>query len=48
MNISVANILGPRNAVLNQTGSIQEVVPDEYVIVGAGGRNNKEGLLQAF
>jgi hypothetical protein len=48
MNISVANILGPRNSVLNQTGSILEVVPDQYVIVGAGGRNDERGIAQGF
>jgi outer membrane protein assembly factor BamB len=48
MNVSVASIYGPRNSVLNQTGSIQAVVPEEYVIVGAGGQNDARGLAPGF
>jgi hypothetical protein len=48
MNISVSSIYGPRNSILNQTGSILEVRSDEYVIVGAGGRNDERGLVQGF
>jgi hypothetical protein len=46
MNVSVASILGPRNSVVNQTGSILEVKPDEYVIVGTAGRNDARGVAQ--
>jgi outer membrane protein assembly factor BamB len=46
MNVSVSSILGPRNSVLNQTGSILTVKPDEYVVVGTGGRNDARGVVQ--
>jgi len=48
MNVSVASIFGPRNAVVNQTGAIQQVVPDQFVIVGAGGQNDARGTVQGF
>jgi outer membrane protein assembly factor BamB len=48
MNVSVSNILGPRNAVLNETGSIREVNADQFVIVGTAGRNDARGIAQGF
>ncbi len=48
MNISVASIFGPRNSVINQTGSILWIEPDEFVIVGASGRNDARGTVQGF
>ena len=46
MNVSVSSILGPQNAVVNQTGTIREVRADEFVIVGTGGRNDARGVAQ--
>ncbi len=48
MNVSVASILGPRNSVINQTGTIQWIEPEEYMIVGASGRNDARGTVQGF
>jgi hypothetical protein len=48
MNVSVSNILGPRNAVLNETATIREVDPDQFVIVGTAGRNDARGVAQGF
>ena len=48
MNISVASIYGPRNSVINQTASILQIMPEEYVIVGCSGRNDARGTVQGF
>jgi outer membrane protein assembly factor BamB len=48
MNLSVTNIYGPRNALLNETGSIRDIVSDEYVVVGTAGRNDARGSVQGF
>ncbi len=48
MNVSVASILGPLNSVINQTGAIQEIIPDQMVIVGAGGQNDARGTVPGF
>jgi hypothetical protein len=48
MNVSVASILGPRNSVLNETGSIQELRNNEMVIIGASGRNDARGIAKGF
>ena len=48
MNVSIANILGPRNAVINQTGSIWQIIPDQEVIVGTSGRNDDRGVAPGF
>ena len=48
MNVSVASLFGPRTDFLNQTASIQEIVPDQYVVVGASGRNDARGSVQGF
>ena len=46
MNISVASLNGPLNAVVNQTETVQEIVPDHYVIVGCSGQNDARGIAQ--
>jgi hypothetical protein len=48
MNISIASILGPRNSVINQTGTIQQIVPEQFVIVGCSGRNDARGVVQGY
>jgi hypothetical protein len=45
LNVSLGNINGPRNALLNETGSIRAVREDEYIIVGTGGRNDERGVV---
>lgn len=47
MNVSVASIYGPRNAILNQTMTVLAVRPDQYVIVGTNGRNDARGNVPA-
>jgi outer membrane protein assembly factor BamB len=52
MNISVASLYGPRNAIVNQTASVQDIVPDEYVVVATAGQNdargNVPGMIRAY
>ena len=44
---------GPRNALLNETGTIRAVREDEYIIVGTAGRNDEtrscyRAIMMAF
>ncbi len=48
LNVSISSILGPRNAILNETGTIRAVREDEYVIVGTQGLNDDRGTVQGF
>ena len=48
MNVSIANILGPRNSVVNQTGTIRQIIPEKMVIVGTDGRNDARGTVEGF
>jgi len=48
LNVSISSILGPRNAVVNQTGTIQEVRADEFIIVGTAGQNDDRGVVQGY
>jgi hypothetical protein len=48
MNVSVASILGSRNSVINQTGTIWWISPEDYVIVGVSGRNDARGVVQGY
>jgi hypothetical protein len=48
LNKSISSILGPRNAIVNQTGSIQAVREDQYVIIGAAGQNDERGVAPGF
>jgi hypothetical protein len=45
LNVSLGNINGPRNALLNETGTIRTVREDKSVIVGTGGRNDERGAV---
>ncbi len=48
MNVSVASILGPQNSILNQTGSILQIFPEQFAIVGCSGRNDARGVVQGY
>jgi hypothetical protein len=48
MNVSVTSILGPRNSVVNQTGSIKMVYAPDSVIVSTAGQNDDRGVVQGF
>ncbi|MCW4045386.1 MAG: PQQ-binding-like beta-propeller repeat protein, partial [Candidatus Bathyarchaeota archaeon] len=48
LNVSIPSILGPRNSILNQTGSIQAVREGEYVIIGTAGQNNELGIAPGW
>jgi hypothetical protein len=48
LNVSIPSPLGPRNALLNETGSIRCVREDEYVIIGTGGRNDERGAVPGY
>jgi outer membrane protein assembly factor BamB len=46
MSIPLDLVLPARNALMNQTGSIQVVSEGEYIIIGADGRNDERGNVQ--
>jgi len=46
VSIATADVQGPRNEVLNETGSIRCVREDKYVIIGTAGQNNEAGIAQ--
>ncbi len=48
MNMSVASIFGPRNSVVNQTGAILQIIPDQFAIVGCAGQNDARGDVQGY
>ena len=48
LNVSIPSILGPRNALLNQTATIQAVREGEYIIIGTTGRNNEQGVVSGW
>jgi hypothetical protein len=48
MNVSITDIRGPRNPIVNQTGSIRAVRADQFIIVGTAGSNNEQGVVQGF
>jgi hypothetical protein len=41
-------LMGPRNSISNQTGSILCVRQDEYMLVGAIGQNNEAGVVKGY
>ncbi len=51
-NVSIPNINGPRNSIVNQTGTLQAVRVGDvngkggYVIIGISGQNNEVGNVQ--
>ena len=48
LNVSMPSILGPRNALLNQTASILAVREGEYIIFGTTGRNDERGVVPGW
>jgi hypothetical protein len=48
LNVSIPSMLGPRNALLNQTATIQVVREGEYIIVGYSGRNDERGVATGY
>ena len=48
LNASMPSILGPRNALVNQTASIRAVREGEYIIFSTEGRNDERGVVQAW
>jgi hypothetical protein len=46
LNASIASMLGPRNSIVNQTGTIQAIREGDIVIVGTPGRNDARGTVQ--
>ena len=48
LNVSIPSILGPRNPIANQTGSIQAIRQDEFMIVGTAGQNNERGVVPCW
>jgi hypothetical protein len=48
LNVSIPSILGPRNPISNQTGSIRAVREDEYVVIGTTGQNDERGVVKGY
>jgi hypothetical protein len=48
LNKSISSILGPRNAIFNQTGAMQFVREGQFVIVGDAGLNDERGIVKGF
>jgi len=48
LNVSIPSLLGPTNALLNETATIRAVRQDEYVIFGTAGRNDERGVVQGW
>ncbi len=48
VSIPINLVLGPRNAITNQTGSINVVKQDEYIVVVAAGFNNGTHTVPGF
>jgi outer membrane protein assembly factor BamB len=47
-NFSIPSLLGPRNAILNETASVRAIRQDEYMIVGTQGVNDYRGVVEGF
>ncbi len=48
-NFSIpTGVYGPRNSVLNETGTIQCVRQDQYMIIGTQGWNNEQGIAPGW
>lgn len=48
INASIPSILGPRNAISNQTATIRAVRESEYIIFGTQGLNNPNGVVPCW
>jgi hypothetical protein len=48
LNVSMPNIIRPRNSLLNETASIWAVREGEYIIFGTQGQNNEQGTVQGW
>jgi hypothetical protein len=48
LNVSIPSLLGPRNAMSNQTATIRAVRDGEYVIFGTQGLNNPNGIVPCW
>ena len=48
LNVSIPSVLGPRNSLLNETGTIRCVREDQYVIIGTAGRNDERGDVKGY
>ena len=48
LNVSMPNIIRPRNSLLNETASIWAVREGEYIIFGTQGQNNEQGIVQGW
>jgi len=46
VSLATADVEGPRNTILNQTGTIRAVREGEYIIVGTQGRNDEDGIVR--
>jgi hypothetical protein len=47
-NFSIPNIVGPTNALLNETGTVRAIRQDDQMIIGTAGRNDKRGVVQGW
>ena len=47
-NFSIPSALGPRTALLNETGTIRAIHEGEYAIIATAGRNDERGVVPAY
>jgi hypothetical protein len=48
LNVSMPSILGPRNSLSNETGSVRAIREGEIIIFGTQGRNDERGVVQGY
>ncbi|HLN89590.1 MAG TPA: PQQ-binding-like beta-propeller repeat protein, partial [Candidatus Binatia bacterium] len=47
-NVSIPSPFGPRNPLLNETGTIRIIRESDYMIIGTSGRNDERGNVQGM
>ena len=48
LNVSIPSVYGPRNSLLNETGTIRAIRESDYMIIGTAGRNDERGNVQGM
>jgi len=48
LNVSMPSLIGPRNAVLNETATVRAIREGEYAIFATAGRNDERGIAPGW
>ncbi len=48
LNVTIPNILGPRNSILNETGTIRAIRQDDFMIIGTQGWKDDNGVVPGW